>query len=299
MINSKLCHSPVLLYEAIDFLNLKKGGIVLDATLGGGGHALEILKRIIPGGKLIAIDKDQEAIERAQACLKEFGDKVVYVKGDFRDVNAILGREGIDVLDGAIFDLGISSFQIDEEGRGFSFLKNGPLDMRFDKEQKLVAGDVVNKFGKEELSRILREYGEERYALRIAGAIISGRKKKKIERTLELADIICKAAGWKYRNQRLHPATRSFQALRIYVNKELEALSVALEKTISFLRPKARICVISFHSLEDRIVKNVFCGKARQGELKLITKKPVSPGEKELASNSRARSAKLRTAEKI
>jgi len=289
----------VLLKEIIEYLNPGDGDVVFDATVGGGGHAEEILKRIVPGGKLIASDRDPEAIERARQRLGAFNEVATFVNEDFRNVEEILGRAGVDGIDGAVFDLGISSFQIDEGRKGFSFLREGPLDMRFDPRQALSAKDVVNKFGAEELSDIISKYGEERYAKLLARAICSARKQKKIGTTTELVDIIKKAVGRKYARQRIHPAARTFQAIRIYVNDEINALEKTIKKTITYLRPEGRICVISFHSLEDRIVKNVFRDLARSGEVKLITKRPISPTWEEVKDNPRSRSAKLRVAEKL
>ncbi len=292
-------HFPVLLREVIDHLELEAGDVILDATLGGGGHAVEILKRIAPGGRLIAVDRDPEAIERGRRRLGDFKDEVIFINDDFRNADGILKTAGIERVDGAVFDLGISSFQVDDPKRGFSFLRDGPLDMRFDVSRKLSARDVVNKFGKEELADIIRKYGEERHARLIAGAICASRKKKRIETTGELVDIILKAAGGKYRRQRIHPAARTFQALRIFVNDELAAVEEGVSKTVFYLRPTARICVISFQSLEDRIVKNIFRGMAKSGEVTVITKKPLCPGKEEVRANPRSRSAKLRVAERL
>jgi 16S rRNA (cytosine1402-N4)-methyltransferase len=271
---------------------------VLDATVGGGGHADEILKRIIPGGKLIAVDKDPAAVERTKKLFEGLGEFITFINKDFRDIDGIMGSLGISEIDGALFDLGMSSFQVDEEGRGFSFLKDGPLDMRFDPRWGYSAKDVVNGASREELAGIIKSCGEERHARLVARAICDARRKKRIETTAELADIIRKAVGGKYRGQKLHPAARTFQALRIYVNDELGALQDALGGTIKHLRPGGRVCVISFHSLEDRIVKNFFRDAAKRGELDIITKKVIRPAREEIRANPRARSAKLRAAEK-
>ncbi|MFQ5953290.1 MAG: 16S rRNA (cytosine(1402)-N(4))-methyltransferase RsmH [Candidatus Omnitrophota bacterium] len=291
-------HYPVLLRETIESLDPEHGDVILDATLGGGGHAKEILGKILPGGRLIAMDRDPEAIKRAQEALRDFKDTVTYVNEDFRDVERVLETLGITAIDGAVFDLGISSFQVEDECRGFSFLKDGPLDMRFDQRKELSAAEVVNRFGREELALIVKEYGEERHAKLVAGAICSARKKRKIQTTGELVDIIVGAIGKKYRSQRLHPAARTFQAIRIYTNDELGALKEAIEKTVPYLRAGARICVISFHSLEDRIVKNMFRDMKRSGALSVLTKKPVTPAKEEVRENPRSRSAKLRVAER-
>ena len=289
----------MLLRETIQGLNLKSGDVILDATLGGGGHAEEILDKILPGGRLVGVDRDPEAIERVRERLRDHKDTVTYVNEDFRNVGSILDSLGVGAIDGAIFDLGMSSFQVDDQRRGFSFLKDGPLDMRFDPSGGLSAEDVVNETGREELADIIKEFGEERHARLVAGAIFSARKQKRIRTTAELVDIIVKAIGRKYRRQRLHSAARTFQAIRIYVNDELGALEEAIEKTVSCLNLNGRICVISFHSLEDRIVKNIFKEMKRSGKLEILTKKPVRPERDEIRDNPRARSAKLRIAEKI
>ncbi|MGB2661295.1 MAG: 16S rRNA (cytosine(1402)-N(4))-methyltransferase RsmH [Candidatus Omnitrophota bacterium] len=291
-------HYPALLRETIENLNLKAGDVVLDATLGGGGHAKEILGRILPGGRLIGVDRDPEALKRVQDELRDHKDTITYVSEDFREIDEVFHSLGIGSIDGAIFDLGMSSFQVDDEKRGFSFLKDGPLDMRFDRRKGMTAADVVNKFGREELAEIIKEYGEERHARFVAGAICSARKQKKIETTGELRDIIARAIGRKYKRQRLHPAARTFQAIRIYVNDELGAIKEAIRETVPYLRAKARICIISFHSLEDRIVKNAFRDMKKEGVLNVLTKKPITPGREEVRDNPRSRSAKLRVAEK-
>jgi 16S rRNA (cytosine1402-N4)-methyltransferase len=288
----------VLLRETIESLNLKAGDVVLDATLGGGGHAKEILARILPGGRLIGVDRDPEALKRVQDELRDHKNTITFVSEDFREIDKVFHSLGIGSIDGAIFDLGMSSFQVDDERRGFSFLKDGPLDMRFDRCKGMTAADVVNKFGREELAEIIKGYGEERHARLVAGAICSARKQKRIETTGELRDIIAGAIGRKYKRQRLHPAARTFQAIRIYVNDELGAIKEAIQATVPYLRPEARICIISFHSLEDRIVKNAFRDMKKEGVLNILTKKPVTPGREEVRDNPRSRSAKLRVAEK-
>lgn len=270
--------------------------MILDGTLGGGGHAVQIIEKIAPGGKLIGIDRDPEAIERI---IQKFGNQGIFVNDDFRGVDRILKEVGADLIDGAVFDLGVSSYQIDDGRRGFSFLKDGPLDMRFDASKGISAEKVVNEFGKEELADIIKTYGEERHAKLVAGAICSERRKKRIGTTGDLVDVIRRAVGRKYTRQRIHPAARTFQALRIFVNDELGSVEEAVKRTLLHLRPEARICVISFHSLEDRIVKNIFRDAAKAGEVRLVTKKPVSPSKEEVRSNPRSRSAKLRVAERL
>lgn len=294
-----IVHLPVLLNEVIENLNLKPGDIILDATLGGGSHAKEILNKISPKGRLIAFDRDLEAIERVKKRLTERESQITFINKDFREAAGVLGDLKIDGIDGAMFDLGMSSFQIDDAGRGFSFLKDGPLDMRLDPSQDLSAKEVVNSFKEEELADIIYNYGEERYSRRIAHAICSFRKEKKIETTLELVSILQKCIGYKYRKQKLNPAVRTFQALRIYVNDELGSLEEALKGLVPHLKTGARLCVISFHSLEDRIVKIFFKALAKEGIGKIITKKPIVPTVEEIRVNSRSRSAKLRVLEKV
>lgn len=292
-------HVPVLLKEVVAYLNITSGSIILDGTLGGGGHARECLKGIGANGRVIGIDKDLDAIDRVKGSLKKFEDQITYVHDDFRNIARILKSIGIEMLDGAIFDFGMSSFQVDDEKRGFSFLKDGPLDMRMDSRQELSANDVVNKFSKEVLTDIIKEYGEERHAKLAASAIVRARKKKRIETTLELVSVLRSALGAKYSRQKIHIAARTFQALRIYVNDELNAVEEAVKNTIRFLNPGARIIVISFHSLEDRIVKNIFREMVKDGKMRIITKKPVCPGQDEIMKNPRSRSAKLRVAERV
>lgn len=292
-------HLPVLFDEIISGLDPAPGDVVMDGTAGGGGHASEILRRITPGGKLIAVDRDPEAIERTRVRLTEVGGEVIYVNDNFRNVGSILAEAGVGTIDGAVFDLGVSSFQIDEGEKGFSFLKDGPLDMRFDPEIGLSAAEVVNRFSREELATIIRDYGEERHSRKVAEAICAARKRSRIRTTAELAEIIRGAIGGWYRDQRLHCAARTFQALRIFVNDELGAAEEGVKRAIEFLNPGGRICVISFHSLEDRIIKNIFRDAAKAGVLKLVTKKPIVPTQHEMIINPRSRSAKLRIAEKV
>lgn len=307
-------HRPVLLNETIALLDPKPGGVFLDATLGGGGHAAAILERTSPNGILVGIDRDPEAIEYARQRLARYGQRVKFVQGDFRDVGSILASVGITELDGALFDLGVSSHQL-ESGRGFSFMRDEPLDMRMSPaEGTLSAADVVNTYTESDLAEIIRRYGEERYARQIARAIVERRKSAPIRTTGELVETIISAVGGKYRGLDIHPATRTFQAIRIEVNKELEAIEAGVADAIEHLKIGGRICVISFHSLEDRIVKKTFrklsghcecppralkceCGARRI--LQVLTKKPVTPSEEEIAENPRSRSAKLRCAERV
>ncbi|HNX90623.1 MAG TPA: 16S rRNA (cytosine(1402)-N(4))-methyltransferase RsmH [Candidatus Omnitrophota bacterium] len=292
-------HIPVLLQKVIDLMNLRPGSTIVDATFGGGGHSAEILNWIMPGGKLVAFDKDEAAEERVDEMAKKFGENFLFINEDFRHMTTMLKERNIHKIDGALFDLGMSSFHIDDPNRGFSFLTDGPLDMRFDKRHTLSTKDIINRYSKADIADIIRNYGEERYANIIAGRICDARRKKQITTTAELADIIKNAVGWKYRGQKIHPAARSFQALRIFVNDELTAAEEGINAAMNMMNSGARICVISFHSLEDRIVKNIFRGRAKDGGFKLITKKPLVPDDDEIKMNSRARSAKLRVAERV
>ena len=305
-------HKPVLLHECLEALAIKPDGTYLDGTLGRAGHALEILRRL-KGGRLIGIDRDLTAIEAAKERLAEFGDRVTLVHGDFRDLGDILRELGADGLDGMLFDLGVSSPQLDEPQRGFSYMHDAPLDMRMDGTADLDARQVVNAWSHEALRRILYEYGEERYAPQIARAIVRQREDKPIETTGELVELIRSAMPPQALREKQHPAKRTFQAIRIAVNGELDALAPMLEAAADALAPGGRLAVITFHSLEDRIVKQTMrtlatgctcppefpvcvCGK--KPKLKLVTRKPIVSGPAELEENPRARSAKLRVAER-
>jgi 16S rRNA (cytosine1402-N4)-methyltransferase len=292
-------HFPVLLREVIVFLDPEPGDVIVDATLGGGGHAAETLKNIIPGGSLIAFDRDPEAIARSRKVLSAYEKDITYINEDFRNLESVARSMGIGAIDGAVFDLGISSYQVDEAERGFSFLRDGPLDMRFDNKGGLTAQEVVNGYGKEELAGIIGEYGEERHAMAVAQAIVRARKISNIRTTGELAEIVKRAVGYRYKKQRLHPACRTFQAIRMHVNDEMGAIESGVRGALSLLRPGARICVISFHSIEDRAVKNIFKHYKKMGDVTILTKKPARPSCEETSSNPRSRSAKLRVAEKI
>ncbi len=305
-------HKPVLLEECLQALAIRPDGCYLDGTLGRAGHSLEILCRLTTG-RLVGIDRDLAAIEAAGERLADFQDRVTLVHGNFRDLGRILRETGTGPLDGMLFDLGVSSPQLDEARRGFSYMQDAPLDMRMDESEALSAADIVNTWSQEELRRVLYEYGEERYAPRIAQAIVRRRGDRPIETTGELVEVIRSAMPAAALREKQHPAKRSFQALRIAVNGELEALPPMLAAAADGLKPGARLAVITFHSLEDRIVKQTLrelatgctcppqfpvcvCGK--KPRLKLITRKPVTPGPEELAENPRARSAKLRVAER-
>ena len=305
-------HYSVLLLESVDFLKIKPDGIYLDATLGGGGHSYEILSR--GAGKLIGIDQDREAIAAATKRLEEFSDKVITVNRNFSEVKSILEDLGIDNVDGAVMDLGVSSYQLDNAERGFSYMHDAPLDMRMDRDNPLSAYDVVNTYSDEELTKIFYEYGEEKWSARIAKFIIERRENKPIKTTGELSDIIKAAIPKAARMDGGHPAKRVFQAIRIEVNGELRILKQAVCDFVDVLKPGGVLSIITFHSLEDRIVKKTFqelakgctcpksfpvcvCGKTPQ--VKILTGKPVLPSEAELDENSRSKSAKLRAVVKL
>lgn len=305
-------HYSVLLKESVDFLNVKPDGIYADATLGGGGHSFEILSR--GAGKLIGIDQDIEAIEAASTRLKPFDGKVVTVNRNFSEIKDILQELGIDAIDGAVMDLGVSSYQLDNGERGFSYMHDAPLDMRMNRSNPLSAFDVVNGYSKSELKRIFYEYGEEKWSARIADFIIDRRENSEIKTTGELCDIIRAAIPKKARLDGGHPAKRVFQAIRIEVNGELEILKKAVCDFVDVLKPGGVLSVITFHSLEDRIVKKTFaelaqgctCPKSfpvcvcnNTPEVKILTSKPTLPSETELSDNSRSKSAKLRAVRKL
>jgi 16S rRNA (cytosine1402-N4)-methyltransferase len=307
-------HKPVLLSETISLLAPKPGSIFVDATLGGGGHAAELLERTAPDGVLIGLDRDPEAIEFSRKRLAAYGERARLYQGNHRDTESILRTAGIERIDGAIFDLGVSSHEL-ESGRGFSFQLDERLDMRMDPtEDTPNAADIVNDLGESELSALISSYGEERYARRVARAIVDRRRRGAIATTGELVDVILSAVGSRYRGQDIHPATRTFQAIRIAVNRELESAEAGIIAAIEALAVSARICVISFHSLEDRIAKTVFrrlsgrcecarnmpeCRCGAREILRVLTRKPMTPSAEEIADNPRSRSAKLRCAERI
>ncbi len=306
MINS--FHIPVLTKEVLHYLNFKKGGgVYIDCTLGGGGHSKAILKNIYPDGLLIGIDQDIEAIEAAKVELKNFPGKVKLVKGSFKNLEDILSDLKLEAVSGIIFDLGVSSHQLKEKERGFSFREDSYLDMRMDLAQKFDASILINRYTEKELIGVFERYGEERLSKRIARLIVIERQKKPITTTRQLADLVIRALPKtkKRKKWRIHPATRVFQAIRIEVNQELKALEKGLNQAINVLDDKGRICVISYHSLEDRIVKTLFKEVKREGiaqknyGLKILTKKPIRPSSEEVKKNPKARSAKLRVAEKI
>lgn len=307
-------HIPVMPEEVIKFLSPHAGGIYVDGTLGGAGHSLKILEASVPNGRLIGFDRDSSAIAAATARLVRFSGRVTLVQRNFAEMEATLTALGIGSIDGFLLDLGVSSHQLDSAERGFSFRQDAPLDMRMDTGTGPTAADLVNTLPEAELVRIIREYGEERWSGRIAARIVAAREKSPLLTTLELAEIVRGAIPRKFHEERIHPATRTFQALRIAVNAELESLEKGLEAGLKLLGRGGRAVVISFHSLEDRIVKNAFrklaqgcicpknipvCVCGNKPRLRILTSRPVMAGEVEQAANPRARSAKLRAAEKL
>ncbi|MBU4561280.1 16S rRNA (cytosine(1402)-N(4))-methyltransferase RsmH [bacterium] len=289
-------HIPVLLDEIIKYLNCMGNKVIVDCTIGEGGHAEKILENLGSSGILLGIDQDQDALVAARKRLASFGERVVLIWDNFTNLEKILKEKGIEKIDGILFDLGISSLQLNRRDRGFSFLKEGPLDMRMNKAQKINASELINKTSYKELQNIIYELGEKRWARRIARAIVRERGKGPVTTTTQLARIIERAVPYR---GRIHPATRAFQALRIEVNRELENLKEILPQAVDSLRKGGRICIVSYHSLEDRIVKNSFKEFARQGRIEILTKKPIISQEEEIRMNPRSRSAKLRVGERI
>ena len=306
-------HISVLLNEVLDGLSIKPDGIYVDGTLGGAGHSLEIVKRL-RNGKLIGIDQDPAALEKSKEVLADYMDRVILVHSNYSGIKRVLREIGFDKVDGILLDLGVSSHQLDTEERGFSHNKDAPLDMRMDTTGRFTAWDVVNTYSEGELEKILLEYGEEKWARRIAQFIVNERQEKTIDTTFELVSVIKKAIPKKVRMEGHHPAKKTFQAIRIEVNRELEVLTGAITDMVECLNPGGRLAIITFHSLEDRIVKEAFkelykdcicppelpkcvCDKRR--EIDIITRKPLTPSKEELEYNPRSRSAKLRVAERI
>jgi 16S rRNA (cytosine1402-N4)-methyltransferase len=307
-------HVSVLADEVIACLAPRPGGVYVDGTLGGGGHAASILEASSPSGRLFGFDRDREALRAAGERLAVYGERVTLVHGNFAGMAEQLGRFGVDGVDGILLDLGVSSHQLDTAERGFSFQQDAPLDMRMDTDAGMTAADLVNSLDEAELGRIIREYGEERWAKRIAAFIVRDREVKPLETTLQLVDLIKGAIPRGAWEERIHPATRTFQALRIAVNEELESVVQGIASGVRLLKPGGRIAIISFHSLEDRLVKDGFralgrgcicprelpvCACGHRPEVKILTGKPVRAGEPEVALNPRARSARLRCAEKL
>lgn len=306
-------HVSVLLNETIAGLNIKPDGIYVDGTLGGGGHACEVLKRLSPKGRFVGIDQDGEALKAAGERLKEFGEQVTLVRDNYCEIERVLNDLEIEKVDGIVLDLGVSSYQLDNLERGFSYKSDAPLDMRMDTRQTLTAADVVNTYSENELFKIIRDYGEDKFAKNIAKHIVLARADKPFETTKELSDVIKRAIPMKFQAKGGHPAKKTFQAIRIEVNRELMVLKESIDKMIERLNPGGRICIITFHSLEDRIVKMKFrenenpctcpsnfpvcvCGKKSKG--KVVTKKPIIPSDDEIEENKRAKSSKLRIFER-
>ncbi len=306
-------HVSVLLNECIENLNIKEDGVYVDCTMGGAGHSREIAKKLSSRGRLICFDQDINAINVAKERLAEFEDRVTIVHSNFENIKEEIEKLGIDGIDGVLADLGVSSHQLDEASRGFSYMNDAALDMRMDSRCKYSAWDVVNEYSEEDLHRIIKDYGEENWAKRIAKFIVEAREEKTIDSTYELVEIIKKAIPKKARIDGPHPAKRTFQAIRIEVNNELGVISKMIDDAVSIMNPGGRICIITFHSLEDRIVKKEykylslscicpaelpFCQCDKESQLKIITRKPILPSKEEIEYNPRSRSAKLRVAEK-
>ena len=306
-------HVSVLLQETVDGLNVKPDGIYVDGTLGGGGHSYEVCTRLGAKGSIIGIDQDEAAIEAASIRLKDFGEKVTIVRSNYCDMKSRLHELGIDKVDGIVLDLGVSSYQLDTAERGFSYREDAPLDMRMDQRSEMTARDIVNDYSEMDLYRVIRDYGEDKFAKNIARHIVRERAKRPIETTGELTEVIRHAIPMKFQKKTGHPAKRTFQAIRIELNRELDVLRDSLDDMIDMLNPGGRLCIITFHSLEDRIVKSAFkknenpctcpsdfpvcvCGKVSKG--RVITRKPILPSEEEMEVNSRSKSAKLRIFER-
>lgn len=308
-------HVSVLARECMEALQPERGGVFVDCTAGGGGHSYEIARRLGGGGRLICLDRDDAALAACEKRLAEFSDRVTLVKANFSEISAVLNTLGIPLIDGVLWDLGVSSYQLDEKSRGFSYTADAPLDMRMDQSCGKTAADIVNTYSESELNRVIRDYGEEKFSLKIARCICESREKSPIRTTAELSDIICSAipATAKHKEKQ-HPARRTFQAIRIEVNGELEAIAPSIQDAVSHLHAGGRAAVITFHSLEDRIVKQTFaslssgctcppdfpvCVCGRKPTIQLLNKKPILPSDEELAENFRSHSAKLRCAEKL
>lgn len=306
-------HKSVLLEETVDGLAIKPNGIYVDGTLGGGGHAFEVCSRLNEQGRFIGIDQDAAAIEAASERLRDFGEKVTIIRSNYCEMKSRLHEIGVDKVDGIVIDLGVSSYQLDTAERGFSYRVDAPLDMRMDQRQQLTAREIVNTYSEADLFRVIRDYGEDKFAKNIAKHIVIERQKAPIETTGQLNEIIRHAIPMKFQKTAGHPSKRTFQAIRIELNRELDVLRESLDDMIEMLNPGGRICIITFHSLEDRIVKSAFrknenpcicpshfpvcvCGNVSKG--KVITRKPILPSEEELEYNSRSKSAKLRIFER-
>lgn len=307
-------HTPVLAEETLSILRPRRGGVIVDATVGGGGHAEALLEAVGPGGVLVGIDRDEKTLDRASRRLERFGDRFVALRGDFRDLTALLRTRGVGAVDAVLADLGVSSIQLDDPERGFSFRLDGPLDMRMDRRSGPTAAELLATAPEQELERILSRYGEEKRARPLARAIVAERRKRPLERTTQLAALVERVLGSQARRFRIHPATRTFQALRIAVNREWEGLDRFVTDAVALLRRGGRIALISFHSLEDRVVKRTLrslaercvcppalpvCGCGRENLVRILTPRPVRPSREETAANPRSRSARLRAAERL
>ena len=305
-------HKPVLLKETIDNLHIRPEGTYVDGTLGGGGHAYEVVRRLSPQGRFIGIDQDADAIRASGQKLSEF-DNVTLIRGNYCNIREELMGNRVEHVDGIVLDLGVSSYQLDTPQRGFSYMADAPLDMRMDQRGSLTAGDIINSYSEAELYRVIRDYGEDRFAKNIAKHIVAARASKRIETTYQLVDVIRSAIPMKIQKTMGHPAKQTFQAIRIELNHELDVLEETLDTMIDLLSPGGRICIITFHSLEDRIVKNAFkrnetpctcppglpvCACGRKSRGRVVTRKPIIPDEKEMEENTRSKSAKLRVFEK-
>lgn len=308
----EFCHTSVMLDEVITHLDIKPGGIYVDGTLGGAGHAFEVCKRLGEDGRFVGIDQDADAIAASTKRLEPFGDKVRIVRSNYSDMAGVLKELGISKVDGITLDLGVSSYQLDNEARGFTYREDAPLDMRMDDRQEITAETVVNEYTKEQLAQVIAKYGEDKFARNIAKHIVEEREKEPIRTTGRLAEIVDGSIPMKFKKQGGHPAKRTFQAIRIEVNQELGVLENNIGDMIDLLAPGGRFCIITFHSLEDRIVKNAFrqaqdpcvcppdfpvCVCGRQSKGKVLTRKPLLPSEQEMTQNPRSKSAKLRVFE--
>lgn len=291
-----MMHVPVLLKEIVDYLNLQANENFIDATVGQGGHTAAILEKNKPKGKVLGIEMDTDIYKELKEKMVRMSDRLILINDSYTNLEKIVKKNDFKPVHGILFDLGMCSWHLEASKRGFSYLKDEPLDMRFNPKNDLTAAEIINFWDIEKIEKILREFGEERYARRISSAIKEARKKERIVGTRQLVDILKKVLPKNYEKKRIHFATRTFQALRIAVNNELQVIEDGIKQAIKILEPGGRIAVISFHSLEDRIVKNLFREKAKTGELNILTKKPISPSLEEIRDNSRSRSAKLRVA---
>lgn len=292
-------HAPVMLNEVMSYLKLSPGKVIVDCTVGEGGHSEGILRKITPGGHLIGIDQDDDALSISRLRLSHFEGSFTLMLDNFQNIRDVMAKLEIDAMHGVIFDLGISTLQLSSPERGFSFQTDGPLNMRMDKKAQITAFDLINNLSQEEIATLIYTFGQERYSRKIARDIVAERNKGVIASTQQLANIVLNAVPPHLRFKKIHPATRTFMAFRIAVNRELEVLEVAIKNAVDLLQKGGRICIISFHSLEDRIVKHEFRSQAKTGRLKIITKKPVLPSNQEIENNRRSRSAKLRVAERL